>query len=801
MRRPARARTVGARAVRLAAGVTVVALLAAVVFVALPLPKGLLALRRISSLRIEDRSGGLLRELLSTQDGRSIPLAEDQLPPNLASAFIAAEDKDFFHHLGVSPTAIARAFWQDVKARRVVAGGSTLTQQLARNLVPRPRTLLGKVQEALWALRLEAHLSKKEILTQYLNRISFGNGTFGVEAASRLYFARPASALSLAQMAALAALPRGPAVYDPYRHFARLERRRKWVLGRMGALGLVPREDAEHAQQEPLDLTAFRSSFRAPHAVELIAANLKAWGLSDATRIVTTLDPSLQNAAEEIVADEVGKLSARRVSSAAALTVDNDTGEILAYVGSADYFNDQIEGQNDGVRMHRQPGSALKPFAYAEAFREGMSPATTLPDLRATFEAANGGYSPKNYDGLEHGPVRAREALANSYNIPAVRVAEALGPVQLLHTLRNAGFEALTDSAQHYGLGLVLGDGEVSLWELARGYRGLSLDGVVGPLRLIRHAYRVDGSEIPLQPELEKHRFADASAVKQVTDILSDNAARSRAFGLDSVLRLPFAVAAKTGTSKGYSDNWTAGFTHERTVAVWAGNFDGSRMVEVSGITGAGPIFHSLMLEAMAGIHPRPLYDPAGLEHARICPLSGELAGPDCPTAMDEVFAKGKAPTKTCGLHKHLAPTLPPAIEGRCRALSDRSGRLVDWGPRYYDWAQRTGVAREPWLAPACAGDTKAPPLAEGPRILSPSSGDVFRLNPELPPDVQTIPLKIVATPGQGPLAVRVDGEEVLSLGAPFTGKLPATAGRHTLSVVARDGASLGEVSFHVRAR
>lgn len=795
MRRPARTVGIGALVVSLAA------LGAAAVFVALPLPKGLLDLRRIASVRIEDRDGGLLRELLSTQDGRSIPLAQDALPPNLASAFIAAEDKDFFHHFGVSPTAMGRAFWQDLKARRVVAGGSTLTQQLARNLVPRPRTLLGKLQEALWAMRLEAHLSKRQILTEYLNRISFGNGTFGVEAASRLYFARPASALSLAQMAALAAIPRGPAVYDPYRHFARLDARRRWVLERMGALKRVPLADARHAEQEPLDLTAFRSAFRAPHAVELIAANLTAWGLGEATRIETTLDPALQDDAERIVSDEVGRLSQRRVTSAAALAVDNATGEVLAYVGSADYFNERIEGQNDGVRMRRQPGSALKPFAYAEAFREGLTPATTLPDLRATFEAARGGYSPKNYDGLEHGPVRIREALANSYNIPAVRVAEQLGPDRLLRALRSAGFEGLTGSAQRYGLGLVLGDGEVSLWELARAYRGLSLDGVVGPLTLIRHAYRADGSEIRLRPELTRHRFAQASAVKLVTDILSDNAARSRAFGLDSVLRLPFAVAAKTGTSKGYSDNWTAGFTHERTVAVWAGNFDGSPMVEVSGITGAGPIFHALMRKAMAGVHPLPLYDPAGLEHARICPLSGELAGPDCPTAMDEVFAKGTAPKETCGMHKHLAQGLPAGLAARCAQLLGQDGRLVDFGPRYAEWAQRTGAARDPWLVPACAGEVDAKVAAGSQRILSPSSGDEFRLNPDLPPEVQTIPLKVVATPAEGPLAVRVDGEEVLQLGAPFAARLPATAGRHTLSVVDREGSSLGEVRFRVRAR
>jgi penicillin-binding protein 1C len=314
------------------------------------------------------------------------------------------------------------------------------------------------------------------------------------------------------------------------------------------------------------------------------------------------------------------------------------------------------------------------------------------------------------------------------------------------------------------------------------------------PLRVLRRATRADGRELPLRSDLAAHRFADAGPVKLVTDILSDNAARERSFGRDSVLRLPFAAAVKTGTSKGYSDNWTSGFTHERTVAVWAGNFDGRPMVEVSGVTGAGPIFHRLMVRAMKGVDAAPLFDPTGLEEVRICPLSGERVGPDCPGAMLERFLPGTAPKESCHFHTHLAPDAGAS----CQALADSQGRLVDYGPEYYAWAARTGVRKDSWRSAACAG--RGPNDAQA-RILSPSSGDEFRLFDDMPVADQSIPLQVRAAPSQGPLKVSVDGALALELAAPFKGKLTATRGSHLLTVAAADGTLLGEVRYTVRTR
>ncbi len=787
------------RLLQLAALATALTLLSAGAFIAAPLPDGLLDYRPITSVRILDREGGLLRELKSHADGRATPITAAEVTPGVRAAFLAAEDKGFFHHLGVSPSAIARAARQNVRAGQVVSGGSTITQQLARTLVPRERTFAGKLQEALWALRLEAHLTKEEILTQYLNRVPFGNNAFGLEAASELYFGKRAQHLSLAQASMLAAIPRGPTAYNPYKKPERLEARRRWVMERLEKAALVTPAALKAAREEPLDLTAFSAAFRAPHFVEYVAAHLGAWGLQDAAVVQTSIDPALQAMVEEQVSQEVSRLADRRVGSAAVVVVDNATGEVLAYQGSADFFDERAEGQNDGVQMRRQPGSALKPFVYAEAFRRGVTPATVIPDLPTAFGSSQGTYAPKNYDRRLHGPVRAREALANSYNVPAVRVAEALGQETVLTVLRRAGFESLTEQAEHYGLGLALGNGEVTIWEAARAYSGLSRGGAVQPLKPVLHARRADGSELPLTRELTPRRFADPAAVALVTHVLSDNAARARAFGLDNALRLPFPVAAKTGTSKGYSDNWTVGFTKERTVAVWAGNFDGAPMQQVSGITGAGPIFKRVMTRAMERLVPERLVDTSVLEPARICPLSGHVAGPHCPSAMDEWFLEGQAPKQGCEMHGALAMDLPVAVQRKCLALAAEEGTLSDLGLDFYDWAKNEGFAAEPWLAAECLGGAARADSGGAVKILHPANGDEFLLLSDLPLPDQAIPLRVRAAPSLGALDVMVDGVKVASLAPPYTGRIAATKGKHVVSLREASGATLAEVRFVVR--
>jgi len=735
-------------------------------FVAWPLPKGLLDPEGTLSLRILDRDGALLRELPSRRASRSTSLPVDApVPSVLRDAFIASEDRRFEWHPGVDPLAMVRATASNLKAGRVVSGASTLTQQLARLLVPRRRTLTGKAREALWALRLTAHLSREDILRAYLDRVALGHDLVGVEAAAEAYFGRPARTLSVGQAALLAAIARSPARVDPWRDPEGATRAMREVLGRMRRAGRLDADLAAVASAADLDLVLPSRPFGAPHLVVDLAGKLETVGLGRAVEVRTTLDPALQRDVERSVRSELA--ADPRLGQAAVLVVDNASGEVLAYVGSADFGNDAREGQNDGVRARRQPGSALKPFAYGLALASGWTAASVLSDVDLEVGTAGGAWLPRNYDRRQHGPVRLRTALANSYNVPAVELTDTLGPERVLEVLRQAGFTSLEDSAEHYGAGLVLGNGDVSLWELARAYRGLARGGVVEPLRLVRAAQAPGGDRLDPVLELVPRRFLPPDAVALLTDLLSDEGARAPAFGLDNALRLPFPVAAKTGTSRAYVDNWTVGFTHERTVAVWVGNFDGRPMQRVSGITGAGPLFSRVMRRAMAGVRPAPLVDRARFERVRICPLSGHRAGEACPGSYEEVFLPGTAPAEPCAMH---------------RLSGGRPVLALD--ARYAGWAERERLD----VAPA------APSAAETPGFLTPRDGDEFLLETGVPLSSQTIPVRV-----RGAGQLRVDGAAVPvdALGRTRLALLP---GRHRLELV-RAGTATALQSVEIQIR
>ena len=764
---------------RLTLGLLGAALLAASAFVLAPLPPDLLERRPVAAVRFTDRNGGLLREVASRADGRAVPLPPDEpIPPLVRAAFLAAEDARFDHHPGVDPLALLRAAWQDARARRLVSGGSTISMQLARSLVPRPRTLLGKAHEALWALRLEAHLGKEAILRAYLDRVPLGPDLFGVEAAAGRTFARPARTLSAGQAALLAAVARAPAALDPWRRPRAAEARRRAVLARMARLGLLEAEVAALAAEAPLDLVPPARAFAAPHLVEALSRSLPALGLDGARLVETALDPALQADVEAIVRDELS--ADPRLPNAAAIVVDNATGEVLAYAGSAAFLDEARLGQNDGVRARRQPGSALKPFAYGLALARGFTPATLLPDVELHLATPGGAWVPRNYDRRQHGPVRLRAALQNSYNVPAVRVAEALGVEPVLATLRAAGFDSLDGGAARYGAGVVLGNGDVSLRELARAYRGLARGGLLEPLVEVRSAQDAAGRPLRPRPELQRRRFLPAPAAALLADLLSDEAARGPAFGLDNALRLPFRVAAKTGTSRASVDNWTAGFTAERTVAVWVGSFDGRPMDHVSGIAGAGPIFGRVMARAMRGVAPRPLVDRSRFEHARVCPLSGRLAGPACPGSIDEVFLPGTAPRGGCDMH-------------RLEVAGGRPRTVLDPGPEYEAWARAEGME----VAMGVAPPGRPAAEVEAVRILLPADGDEYLVEAGVPPGAQAIPVRVLVPRGTARVTLRsADEEQVLA--PPFTGRLPARAGRQRLEVWLPGAATPAAVSEFV---
>lgn len=579
------------------------------------------------------------------------------MAPAIPAAFLAAEDAGFFLHDGIDWTAVARAALGRLRGRR--GGASTVAQQLVKlrdGAQGAPRTLVVKLREAVLARKLVRRHSRAAILEAYLNRVPLWGNCRGVPCAARALFGAAADEVTPAQAALLAALARGPTTYDPRRHPERARARRDWVLRRMHALGALTDDEHAAAAASPLQLAprSLPAPALAPHFVRgvLRTAHARSALARDApfpaTRtLATTLDAPLQRRLEALVRDALGRLRAHGAGQAAALVVDNETAEVLAYVGSAGLHSGEA-GFVDGVRALRQPGSALKPFAYALAFDAGVTPATLLDDTRRTFAEARGGYRPRNATGEYRGPVLAAEALARSLNVPAVELAERLTPARLLEGLRRFGFVSLGGGADEYGLGLVLGNGEVSLWELARAYLALARGGEVVPLR--RFQDRTERGSAPVTRAVSRvSAYQVARSLTRTSNYFSESMQ-------NAPLALPFEAALKTGTSDRFRDGWAAGFTRALTVAVWVGNFDGRPTRGLMAIDGAAPLWTAIVRAAMAlRVGGRvPAERPAGLVAVRLCSRSGRLAAPGCPAETFEL-RPGTASRLGCRAHPSSA--------------------------------------------------------------------------------------------------------------------------------------------------
>ena len=738
-----------------------------------PLPPGMLDLDSHVSTEIYDRHGVALYEALSDRGLRNRRLDPARLPENLVRATLAAEDARFFRHPGIDPVAIARAAWTDLRAWRMVEGGSTITQQTVKVLTGRRRTAAGKAREALLALRLEHRLSKREILALYLSVAPYGNQLTGAEAASRAYFGCSADDLTPAQAALLAGLPQQPSALDPYRHLPRAIARQRLVLDRMEGRGLLSAAEARAARAERLRIVRGARAFTAPHFLERA---LQAAGEPAPRRIDTTLDAALQREVAGIVAVHRPRLEEHGARHVAVAVLDNDTGEWLAWEGSGGYEDDEAGGRIDGVVSPRQPGSALKPFTYALAFERGFTPATVLPDVPAHFPTAEPGvlYSPRNYDGRFHGPLRARLALAGSENVPAVWTLSRVGVPDLLRLLRRAGLSTLDRTAAHYGFALTMGDAEVRLDELVAAYSALARGGRWRAPRLLRGVERDGAVPAPLPAaDPVDEPIVSPRAAFWITDILSDPAARAWVFGSGSSLDFPFPVAVKTGTSQAYRDNWTIGYTRAVTVGVWVGNFDLAPLRNSSGVTGAAPIFHDVLLAAERRVRGRlpaatdpPLAAPApGLIRKTICALSGREATALCPRVESEWLPAGVS--LSCAWHRH-----------------DRGRTVVDWPPAYRAWARERGLLAAP--ATARAGDGRRPAAEKERvtlRIVNPPPGGTYLRDPTLPSPFQTLPLRAIGDGSARRVTWTVDGRPVGAGTLDAAVDWPLSIGAHTIAV------------------
>ncbi|MEO6602922.1 MAG: penicillin-binding protein 1C [Polyangiaceae bacterium] len=763
-----------------------------------PLPAALREAGAGVSTQVLDRDGQLIREVRSREGKLSSRVTLGELSPVVVPALLAAEDARFYAHPGLDPIAMLRAVGQAVAQQRLVSGASTLTQQLARAVVVRPRTVRGKWRELAIALRIEASLSKAQILEEYLNRVEFGPNLRGIDAASRHYFDKPAAQLDLAEAAALVSIPRGPTLYDPARGTRAVLRRRDRVLERMVAQGLTTSDSAHTAELEPLRLTRGLVQGGTEHLVLGLVSGSLAPELRGerVQRLHTTIDSGLQREVSELSLRASRYVADYGASSVSVVVVDNESGDVRAYVGSPDFYSVAALGQNDGARALRQPGSALKPFVYAAAMTYlGMTAATQLPDLELNLPTAGGVYSPRNYDGRFHGPVLLRDALANSLNVPAVYTASRVGPEQVLALLHRAGFSSLDQSAEHYGAAIALGDGEVKLSELAQAYSMLARGGALLPLRFYERAELACGSQLS-RTRSAPTRVIDERVAAVLTDVLADDLARAPEFGVGGPLAFPFPVAAKTGTSKGFRDNWTVGFTREVTVAVWAGNFDGTPMTGSTGVTGAGPLFHEVMLAAMRGRRPAPLLVHSGLVSSEVCVLSGERAGGYCPHRRREWFVPGHEPQSSCEMHESV--TIDP--RSRLRAgpgCKDSIEQVFERYPREYEnFARHAGRPLAPReFSARCPGTLRA---ASGgtPELVFPDAHATFVIDPGLRADQE------IVLEARGPserLSFFVDERKVATLRAPFRVPWRLSLGEHRVRVVAPDGAESEPVAFNVR--
>ena len=677
-----------------------------------PIDPQVLDANRFASATIVDRNGIPLYEPLAASGTRGERLTADSIPERLAKATIAAEDRRFRHHPGIDPIAVTRAMAHNLRAMRVVEGGSTITQQVAKLLLQsKDRSARQKAREAVLALRLEHRYTKRELLALYLNLAPYGNQINGAARASRTYFGCPPENLTDAQAAFLASLPQRPSAFNPLRDPRKARARQLAVLAQMD---LTP-DALARAKSETLQFRGDTQPLLARHFVERVLA---LGGQSP--RIVTTLDAPLQRYVLGIIAARRDDLRRHGASAVAVAVLDNATGEWLAWEGSGDYFGTGFGGAIDGVVTPRQPGSTLKPFTYALAFERGDSPATVLADIPSHFPTAEDGvvYTPRNYDGRYRGPLRVRSALAGSQNVPAVAMLHKLGAPSLLRLLRNAGFSGLDHTADYYGLGLTLGDAEVTLEQLITAYAMLARGGKrITPTMLHRGT--------PRNSEEPEEQILTPRTAFWLTDILRDPDARAYTFGTGGSLDFPFDVAVKTGTSQAYRDNWTVGYTREVTVGVWVGNFDRQELRGSSGVTGAAPIFNSVMLAAMKRVRGQlPIGDrtpilapPADVESVAVCALSGLRPSPYCPAVEREWLPK-EAAAAFCSWH--------------------HDGSIA-WPAEYRDWAARDAPTQT-----AAVSATRPEPATF--RITNPAEGATYLIDPTLRTEYQTLRLRAAST-------------------------------------------------------
>jgi penicillin-binding protein 1C len=720
---------------------------------------------QFETTKIYDRTGQvLLMEVIDPRRGDRTLLPLEQIPEDFRNATIALEDKTFYSNLGIDPMGIARAFILNLQGQGV-QGGSSITVQLIKNiLIPEEEryqiSYARKIKEAILALEISRLYSKDQILEWYLNTNYYGNWAIGVEAAAQVYFGKHAQELSLAESAMLAPIVQYPAM-NPIDNPDEAKKRQEIALGRLVDEGYITQTEADAAYAEQLDIYTSmlkRYDIIAPHFAMYVRKQLEdRFGTNllyrGGLRVFTSVDLDVNRIAEEEARKQVAKLQeeGKDVSNAAVVVLRARTGEILAMVGSIDYWNEEIDGNVNVAVAPRQPGSSFKPFSYVTAFHQGYTAAQLVMDVHSCFDDyPNPPYCPEDYDRKYHGPQSFRTALARSYNIPAVKVLDRVGVGNVIRTAHAVGINTLNQDLDYYGLSLTLGGGEVWLLDMAYAFSVFANGGTMmgEPTRNPRPGFRqLDPVAILrvedalgqtlweyTRPEARTAVLADGRELSQdeaylLTNVLSDNNARAAAFGSNSALRLSRPAAAKTGTTTDFKDVWTVGYTPQVVTGVWVGNNDNTPMQGVSSSRGAGPIWHNVMERIYEEGHAQRVLGevvekfprPAGLTTLEVCAVSGLLPNEHCPDKTKALFIEGTEPTEYCNVHRvervnretgKLATVCTPR-----ELVEDRVYEV--YPPEAADWVRTQGIPQPPTQRDEIYGCT-------------PEGGEVVILDPML---------------------------------------------------------------------
>lgn len=638
------------------------------IFFTMPDPNNIALFRPKLTTYIYDSQGQLLYKTYQDENRTLITL--NDVPRDFINAIVSIEDDNFYQHMGISLPSMVRAAYANYKTGEIVQGGSTITQQLVKNtLLTNEQTLERKIKEAVLSVLIENKYTKNQILEMYLNTVSFGGTSYGIEEASLMYFGKNAKDLDLAESSMLAGLPAAPSEYTPYIDIEKTKQRQKTVLAQMLKNNFITVGQAQAASSEELEIKYPESIKEYPHFVNYVTSYLEqkyghAAVNNGGLKVYTSLNPEIQDMAQQIVTNEVNNLARLRISNGSALVTKNKTGEVVAMIGSKDYRSSDIDGFVNVTTSLRQPGSSIKPFNYSLGLSNGMTAANIIKDEPVVYKTAGSpDYVPKNYDNKFRGNVTVRRALSNSLNIPAVKTLERNGVDNFIEYVKKFGID--TWNNDYYGLSLALGAAEVRMVDMNGAYGVFANNGdliKINPILYIETSggdileynsciYTEDyfkGKTILNKPKPCREKVISSGNAFVIKSILTDFKARSEAFGTNSILNVP-GTGSKTGTTNDLKDNWTFGFNEEYTVGTWVGNNDGTPMSYVaSGITGASPIWAKIITNLtnennrvdMASI-------PSDVVKVEICPTTGQLACNLCKGGT-EYFIKGSEPKQQC---------------------------------------------------------------------------------------------------------------------------------------------------------